>query len=130
VARPELPITATSPSDAWAEACPTSSNVTAGGEPNTHGHKHRGMPEARTTTVMRSMHSRAPTHGCPELGHRVPRSARGLCAPGAGRVPPTEGSRAARPPLTGEGGEAVPVARLLGPLAGICGDEAADGTFP
>ena len=105
--------------------------MAAGSDANTHGHMQNGTPEVRTTTVMRSMHSRAPTHGRPELEPPIPRPTRGLRAPGPASVAPTEGSRTKQPLLTGEGEvEAVPVARLPVALAGICGDEAADDTFP
>lgn len=132
--RVELPIVATSGSRS-AGACTTSWNVTTGSDANNHGHTLNGTPEARTTTVMMSMRNQAPTRGCPELEHRATCPARvarsGLRTPGSARVETTEDSRAARLPLMGEGETAsIPVARVRVAQAGICGNEAADDTFP
>ena len=107
----------------------------AGSDANTHGHTQKGTPEARTTTVMMSMRSQGPTGGCPELEHSAARSVgvtrTGFREPASSRAETTEGSRAARLALPGEGAAAtLPVVRVPVTLAGICRDEAADDTFP
>src|SRR5262249_18264613 len=108
-----------------------------GSDVNTHGHRQNETPEARTATVMISTRSQDTTRCSLEIEHRASRAAAvavaraRLQSRGPAQAKPAEADRAARPPPAGK----AEAARLLvGPvqpvLAGICGDEAADATFP
>jgi len=124
------PIVATASGAAATDACTRAWNATADGDANTHGHRHNGAPEVRTTTVMMSMRSQAPTHCCrgvePHAAHPARVATTGLPPQGA----TAEVDHVARP-LLPSNGEApmVQVGSVLAARAGICRDEVADATF-
>lgn len=131
---------------AAASTCDAGWGAIAGSAPTIHGAMPRGAPHARTSTVMTTARSHAPERCCPELeppAERPSAVARGTeQAPRAARVKAAEGARGAGrralirastvPRLAGDGGAAptVLVAWSQPAAAGICGDEAADCTFP
>lgn len=91
------------------EACSTWWRTTAGIEAITHGHRQNDALDARTTIAVRSMRSQVATCDCCKSEHRPAR--------------PTGAA-------AGDAEAALPVGRGQVARAGICGDEAADDTFP